>query len=59
MIRQYDSSLIPDRRTQDLHDIRQCHLCQRDMTDEEIAIDSVWGDCLCEFCRRMVRERED
>jgi len=36
-----------------------CHICGTDLTEQEIVVEKIEGDCLCEFCRRMVREREE
>lgn len=56
MNRQYDSSVLPDLRTQNRYDTRQCGSCLEDMTGEDIALDCVQGDGLCETCREYKDE---
>ncbi len=59
-MRQYDSSLVPDARTQNAHDTRQCGSCLEDMTEQDIALDCVQGDGLCESCRdAKLNDEED
>ncbi len=58
-MRQYDSSLIPSVREQNRHDTRCCGSCLEDMTEEDIALDFVWGDGLCQTCRRYKADEEE
>lgn len=57
-MRQYDSSILPSTRDQNAHDTRQCGSCLEDMTGEDIAMDCIEQDCLCDACREHKGENE-
>ncbi len=56
MTPQYDSSILPTEADQNAHDIRQCHHCLENMTEEDIALDCNEQDCLCADCRRKAQD---